>query len=162
MKTQGLDMNEYETPNVCEIPLNVPTTREIEDILSSARIIAIVGMSLKEDRDSNQVAKYLLGAGYEIIPVNPKYERILGLKSYPTITEIPQKIDIVDIFRRLDAVPGIVDDSIEKGAKIIWMQENIIHNESAKTAKNANLKVVMNKCIMIEHKKWVHSKGTEV
>jgi predicted CoA-binding protein len=147
-------MNDDNTMPACEIPLFKPTTKEISDILALANTIAIVGISLKEDRDSNKVAKYLIEAGYDIIPVNPKHGEILGLKSYPTLSEIPQKIDIVDIFRRLDAVPGIVDEAIKTGAKVVWMQENIVHNESARTAKNAGLKVIMNKCIMKEHRKW--------
>lgn len=138
----------------CEIPIIRPTTKEIAEILSSARIIAIVGMSPKEDRDSNSVARYLLEAGYEVIPVNPMNDEILGLRSYPSISEIPGDVDVVDIFRKLDAVPGIVDEAIRINAKVVWMQENIVHNKSAKSAKSAGLKVIMNKCIMKEHKMW--------
>ena len=141
-------------PKVCEIPLYRPTSEEVIGILSESRRIAVVGLSPKEERDSNEVARYMMEAGYEIIPVNPMCEEILGLKSYPTLSEVPGEIDIVDIFRRLDAVPGIVEEAVEKGAKTVWMQENIVHNQAAKRAKDAGLKVVMNKCIMVEHRNW--------
>ena len=143
--------------DACEIPLYRPTSKEIESILKESKTIAIVGLSPKEERDSNSVAKYMIEAGYEIYPVNPMCDQILGQKSYPSLSEIPVKIDIVDIFRKLDAVPGIVDEAIKIKAKTIWMQENIIHNGAAKTAKEAGLKVVMNKCIMVEHRLWTQS-----
>ena len=146
-------MSDKELP-ACEIPLFRPTTDEIAGILADAKTIAVVGLSQKEDRDSNRVARYLMGAGYEVIPVNPVHERILGLKSYGSLKDIEGKVDIVDIFRKLDAVPGIVDEAIEIGAKVVWMQENIVHNPSARKAKDAGLKVVMNKCIMKEHMGW--------
>lgn len=144
-----------EIADSCEIPCVVPTTEEIKKILSSARTIAIVGLSPNEERDSNKVARYLIEAGYYVVPVNPKHDKILGLKSYSsTLSEIPEKIDLVDIFRRIGAIPCIVDEAIKAGAKVVWMQENIVHNESARTAESAGLKVIMNKCIMKEHKKW--------
>lgn len=143
--------------DACEIPLFRPTSKEVEDILKESKTIAVVGLSPKEERDSNRVTRYMIEAGYEIIPVNPMHDEILGLKSYPSLSEVPVKIDIVDIFRKLDAVPGIVDEAISIGAKTIWMQENIVHNGAAKTAKEAGLKVVMNKCIMVEHKNWINS-----
>jgi len=141
--------------NACEMPLYRAASKEVGQILAESRVVAVVGLSPREERDSNQVAKYMIEAGYEIIPVNPTRDEILGLKSYPSVSDIPQKIDIVDIFRKLDAVPGIVDEAIKVGAKTVWMQENIIHNAAAKTAKDAGLKVVMNKCIMVEHRNWV-------
>ncbi len=136
----------------CELPMIVPTSKEIVDILKESKTIAIVGLSPREERDSNEVARYLLDNGYEVIPVNPTTGKILGLESYPSLSDVPVKIDIVDIFRKLDAVPGIVDEAIEIGARTVWMQENIVHNGAAKTAKEAGLKVVMNKCIMVEHR----------
>ena len=143
--------------DACEIPQYVPTSKEVEDILKESKTIAVVGLSPKEERDSNRVTRYMIGAGYQIIPVNPTCDEILGLKSYPSLSEVPVKIDIVDIFRKLDAVPGIVDEAIKIDAKTIWMQENIVHNGAAKTAKEAGFKFVMNKCIMVEHKTWLCS-----
>ena len=143
--------------DACEIPLYRPTSKEVEEILAESKTIAVVGLSPKEERDSNRVTKYMIEAGYEIIPVNPVCDEILGLKSYPSLSEVPVKIDIVDIFRKLDAVPGIVDEAISINAKTIWMQDNIVHNGAAKIAKEAGLKVVMNKCIMVEHRNWLSS-----
>ena len=143
--------------DVCEIPLYLPTSKEVEEILAESKTIAVVGLSPKEERDSNCVTRYMIEAGYEIIPVNPACDEILGLKSYPSLSAVPTKIDIVDIFRKLDAVPGIVEEAITMGAKTIWMQENIVHNGAARAAKDAGLKVVMNKCIMVEHKNWLGS-----
>ena len=143
--------------DACEIPLFRPTSKEVEDILKESKTIAVVGLSPKEERDSNRVTRYMIEAGYEIIPVNPTCDKILGLKSYSSLSEVPVKIDIVDIFRKLEAVPGIVDEAIKIGAKTIWMQENIVHNGAARTAKDAGLKVVMNKCIMVEHRNCIKS-----
>ena len=143
--------------DVCEIPMYMLTSKEVEEILKESKTIAVVGLSPREERNSNRVTRYMIEAGYQIIPVNPACDQILGLKSYPSLSEIPVKIDIVDIFRKLDAVPGIVDEAISTEAKTIWMQENIVHNGAAKAAKEAGLKVVMNKCIMVEHKSWLSS-----
>jgi predicted CoA-binding protein len=144
--------------DACEIPLYSSTDKEVEGILRESKTIAVIGLSPKEDRASNRVTRYMIEAGYEIIPVNPKCDEILGRKSYSSLSEVPVKIDIVDIFRKLDAVPGIVDEAIKIKAKTIWMQENIVHNVAAKTAKDAGLKVVMNKCIKVEHQVWLESK----
>lgn len=137
----------------CEMPTHFSTTKEIENILISNRTIAIVGLSPKEDRASNRVARYLQKKGYKIIPVNPMHDNILGLKSYSNLNEIPEEIDIVDIFRKSEVVPEIVNQAIEKGAKVIWMQEGIVNNAAAKKAIAADLQVVMNRCMMKEHKK---------
>ena len=136
---------------VCEIPAFETTSDDIKLILNTVKTIAIVGLSPKEERDSNKVARYLLKEGYRIIPVNPKYQEILGLKSYPSLSVIPEEIDVVDIFRKPSAVYEIVESAISKGAEVIWMQEGIVNNEAAKKAKNAGLRVVMNKCMMKEH-----------
>ncbi len=137
----------------CEFPEFMTPTKEIEEILTSVRTIAIVGLSPKEERDSNHVAKHMIEAGYDVIPVNPTCIEILGLKSYPNLSSIPVEIDVVDIFRKPSAVPEIVDEAIKIGAKVIWMQQGIVHNASAKKAMAADLKVVMNKCIMVEHRR---------
>lgn len=142
----------------CEIPAFETASDEIKEILTTIKTIAIVGLSPKNDKDSNQVARYLLDAGYKIIPVNPNYEMILGLKSYPDLSKIPEDIDAVDIFRKPSAVPEIVEAALRKGVRIIWMQEGIVNNEAADKAKNAGLKVVMNKCMMKEHIKMMRSR----
>lgn len=142
----------------CEMPEYHALPKKIEEILTSNKTIAIVGLSPKEDRASNRVGKYLQNQGYKIIPVNPQYPEVLGLKSYANIGDIPEDVDVVDIFRKSNAVPEIVDDAIKKGVKVVWMQEGIIHNESAKKALEAGKKVVMNKCMMKEHKKLMATK----
>ncbi|CUU07191.1 hypothetical protein JGI1_01728 [Candidatus Thermokryptus mobilis] len=124
---------------------------EIKEILTSYKTIAIVGISNKPDRDSYIVAEYLLNQGYKIIPVNPNIDTVLGLKAYPDLISVPEEIDIVDIFRRPEFVDEIVDQAIEKRAKVVWMQLGVINESAAEKARKAGLKVVMNKCIKVEH-----------
>lgn len=123
--------------------------------LGSARTIAVVGLSANEEKASNRVAKYLKQNGYKIIPVNPKEQEILGEKSYPDLLTIPKDIelDIVDIFRKSEAVGEIVDQAIDCGAKMIWMQEGVINQEAKEKALAAGLDVEMDKCIMKVHRK---------
>ncbi len=135
----------------CEFPRENATTDEIKEILENSKTIAVVGLSQDSSKASYGVAKYLQNQGYKIIPVNPKYDEILGERCYPDLKSMPEKIDIVDIFRKPEAVPPIVDEAIEAGAKIIWMQSGICHNASANKARAAGLKVVMNKCMKVEH-----------
>jgi predicted CoA-binding protein len=124
---------------------------EIKEILTSYKTIAIVGISNKPDRDSYIVAEYLLNQGYKIFPVNPNIDTVLGLKAYPDLISIPEDIEIVDIFRRSEFVDEIVDQAIEKGAKVVWMQLGVINESAAEKARKAGLKVVMDKCIKVEH-----------
>ena len=135
----------------CEFPRENATTEEIKEILQNNKTIAIVGLSADEEKDSYRVAKYMKQHGYRIIPVNPKYTNILGEKCYPDLKSIPEKIDIVDIFRKPDAIPAIVEESLETGTKVIWMQLGLCSNASAEKARYAGIKVVMNKCIKVEH-----------
>jgi predicted CoA-binding protein len=123
------------------------------EILKSSRTIAVVGLSSNPMRPSNGVAAYLKRAGYRIIPVNPKESEVLGEKSYARLEDVPEKIDIVDIFRRSEHVPEIVESAIRIGAKTVWMQEGVIHEEAAERAREAGLKVVMDRCTLKEHRK---------
>ncbi|HYK60691.1 MAG TPA: CoA-binding protein [Bryobacteraceae bacterium] len=125
----------------------------IAEILKSSHTIAVVGLSSNPMRPSNGVAAYLQRAGYRIIPVNPKESEVLGEKCYARLEDIPEKIDIVDIFRRSEYVPEIVESAIRLGAKTVWMQEGVIHEEAAERARNAGLKVVMDRCTLKEHRK---------
>jgi predicted CoA-binding protein len=125
----------------------MPSEELLKEILENAKVIAIVGLSENRERPSYRVGRFLKARGYTIIPVNPKYATVFGLKSYPRLSAIPQDVDIVDIFRRGDAVGPIVDEAIEIGAKVIWMQEGVINHEAAKKAKDAGLEVVMDRCI---------------
>jgi predicted CoA-binding protein len=122
-------------------------------ILHSARTIAVVGLSGKRFRPSFGVAEYLQRAGYRIIPVNPHETMVLGEKCYPDLDAVPDPIDIVDIFRRSEFVPEIVEAAIRKGATAVWMQEGIIHEQAAHRAEAAGLTVVMDRCILKDHRR---------
>jgi hypothetical protein len=139
------------THNACEFPTVNSSQDLIREILTSAKTIAVVGLSDNPERDSYKVAAYLKTKGYKIIPVNPAKDEILGEKSYPDLQSIPDKIDIVDIFRKPDAIPEIVDEAINIKAKTVWMQLGLSHNESARKAEEKGLKVVQSKCIKVEH-----------
>lgn len=143
----------------CELPLSNATPAEVRQILAAARTVAIVGLSDKPDRDSHKVASYLKEHGYRVIPVNPAIAAAVGEKAYPSLRDAPGRIDIVDIFRRPDAVPGIVEEAIAAGARAIWMQEGIAHNAAADTARRAGLRVVMSRCIMKEHRRAFPASG---
>jgi predicted CoA-binding protein len=125
--------------------------RNIPELLNNSKHIAIVGLSNKPNRISYGVGSYLLQAGFNILPVNPNYDSILGLKCYPNLTEIPHSIDIVNIFRRSENVPSIVEEAISIKPKVIWMQLGIVNEQAAKLAIDSGLQVVMNRCIKIEH-----------
>ncbi len=140
-----------EDKNQCEMPDSNPPEPEIREIISSMRTIAIVGLSDKSDRDSNRVGAYLKEHGYKIIPVNPAKREILGERSYPDLASVPEKIDVVDIFRSVDAIPRIVDEAIAVGAGSVWMQLGLAHREAAEKARSVGLKVVQSKCLKIEH-----------
>jgi predicted CoA-binding protein len=128
----------------------------IEDILKNYHIVAVVGLSDKPDRPSYHVAAYLKKVGYEIIPINPNADNILGEKSYPDLLSVPEKIDIVDVFRKSETVGPIVDEAIKIKAKAIWFQEGIINEDAAVKANRAGLKVVMDRCMLKEHSKMEH------
>lgn len=123
---------------------------EIKQILSMKNV-AVVGMSKHPSKDAHHVPKYLIENGYNVIPVNPTAEEILGRKCYKTLLDVPDKIDIVDIFRPSEHVPPIVKDAITKGVKVVWMQLGISNNESAQEASKHGIKVVYNRCMLIEH-----------
>jgi len=123
----------------------------IRVVLRDSKTIAVVGLSPKPHRPSHQVASYLMNAGYTIIPVNPGQDRILGHTCYPNLRAIPGSVDMVDIFRRPEAVLPIVEDAIAIGARCIWMQEGIINNDAAAKAEAAGLTVIMDRCTKIDH-----------
>jgi hypothetical protein len=138
------------TDESCEFPAYNPPSDEIRKILEH-KVVAIVGLSSNPERDSHKVASYLIEHGYTVVPVNPRESEILGQKSYPDLASIPFDVDIVDIFRKVEFIPPIVDAAIEKKAKVVWMQLGLAHNASAEKAREAGLEVVMSKCIKIEH-----------
>jgi predicted CoA-binding protein len=125
--------------------------RDLRRIMTDYKRVAIVGLSADWSRPSNFAAKYLLDHGFEVIPVNPKYPEILGQKCYADLRDIPTAVDIVDLFQRVERVPPFVDQAIEIGAKVVWMQLGIVHEESAQKARDAGLEVVMDRCMKIEY-----------
>lgn len=125
----------------------------IEKILKESKTIAVVGLSPNPDRPSHGVSSYLQAQGYRIIPVNPTVEEVLGERSYPDLASVPEEIDVVEIFRRPEHIPAIVEAAIAKGVKAIWMQEGIVHEEAAAKAREAGLLVVMDRCMFKEHRR---------
>ena len=123
----------------------------IPELLRKSRVIAVVGLSSKKFRPSHGVAEYMQREGYRIIPVNPNEVEVLGEKSYARLEDVPEHIDIVDIFRRSDFVPAIVDSAIRVGASVVWMQEGVEDERAARKARAAGLTVVMDRCILKEH-----------
>lgn len=123
----------------------------IEELLRTSKTIAVVGLSGNKWRPSYSVSEYMQRAGYRILPVNPLVTEVLGEKAYPSLEAVPEKIDIVDIFRRPEFVPEIVSLAIRVGARAVWMQEGVIHEEAAEKARAAGLTVVMDRCILKEH-----------
>jgi predicted CoA-binding protein len=116
--------------------------------------IAVVGMSKNEEKAAHYVPKYLIDHGYNVIPVNPMATEILGRKSYPNVSSVPDRIEIVDIFRRSEDVPSVIEDILKKeGVKVIWMQEGIYSKEAEKMAKEKDISAVYNRCMMAEHRR---------
>jgi len=130
---------------------------QIPELLHSSRTIAVVGLSSKRFRPSHGVAEYMQQAGYRIIPVNPLETQILGETCYPDLDSVPGPVDIVDIFRRSEFVPEIVEAAIRKGAKVIWMQEGVIHEDAARRAEKAGLTVIMDRCILKDHRRLAYA-----
>jgi predicted CoA-binding protein len=131
--------------------------KPIREALRSARTIAVVGLSGKRFRPSHGVAEYMQKAGYRIIPVNPHESRVLGEQCYPDLDSVPGPVDIVDIFRRSEFVPEIVEAAIRKGAKVVWMQEGVVHEDAARRAEAAGLTVVMDRCILKDHRRLAYA-----
>jgi uncharacterized protein len=129
------------------------TDAEIRELLANAKHIAVVGYSTDESKPSNEITHKLIGFGYQVSPVNPTAESTPDFKIYPTLEAVPTppQIDIVDIFRRAEAVPDVVEDAIKAGAKAIWMQLGIVNEDAARRAEEAGLKVVMDRCIKVDY-----------
>jgi predicted CoA-binding protein len=125
--------------------------QEIAEIIKNYKVVAVVGLSPKPDRPSYRVAEYLQQHGYRIIPVNPGQREILGEKCYSSLKDIPFPVEVVDIFRNVEAIPAIVEEAIQMGAKAVWMQLDLVEPVSAQKARDAGLQVVMDRCLKIEH-----------
>ncbi len=138
----------------CEIPQFQPSDREIDRVLRDFSTIAVVGLSKNPEKPSHYVPRYLQDHGYRIIPVNPTAaEPLLGQPVFRKLSEAPPGVQVVTIFRPSPEVPSIVQEAVAIGAKAVWMQEGIIHNEAAKAARDAGLTVIMNRCMMKEHRR---------
>ena len=131
-----------------------PDARERLRILRSAKSVALVGVSANPIRSSNFVASYIVRTHLRAYPVNPAYEEVLGLRCYPSLRDLPEVPDVVDVFRRHDAIPEVVDEAIEVGAKVVWLQLGLRHDEAATKAREAGLEVVQDRCLKIEHARW--------
>ena len=127
----------------------------LKEILQSAKTIAVVGLSSNPDNESHRIASYLKDQGYRIIPVNPTATEILGQKVYPDLVSVPERIDVVEVFRTPEDVPPVVDDAIKAGAKVVWMQEGIVHDGAAQKAREAGLQVVMDTCMREAHRSLI-------
>jgi predicted CoA-binding protein len=137
----------------CEFPTINADTPKIREIFKTVKTIAVIGLSPNPEKDSHRVAKYLQEAGYKIIPVYPKEEEILGQKVYRSLAEIPETVDMVDIFRKPAAVAPVVDACIARGdVKVVWLQKGIVNNEAAQKAEEAGMTVVQNRCAMVDHR----------
>lgn len=123
----------------------------ILDILKTARTVAIVGLSSNTLRASHFVGFYLQRHGYRVIPVNPREREVLGEKSYPSLLDVPESIDLVDVFRNPEAVPGIAEEAVQVGAKALWLQYNVISPEGVAIAERGGLKIVVDRCAKVEH-----------
>ncbi len=136
----------------CEFPSVNSNDKEIIEIFKNTKTIAIAGLSPNEEKASNRVAKYLQNAGFKIVPIYPKEDTILGEKVYRSLSEIPFKIDMVDIFRKSDVIASVIDECIARGdINTVWTQLGLVNNEAAQKASDAGMKVVQNKCTKIEH-----------
>ncbi|MCX6134720.1 MAG: CoA-binding protein [Ignavibacteriales bacterium] len=127
----------------------------IESILRTAKTIAVVGASPKPWRDSGSIAQFLAGRGYAVLPVNPAYSDVLGMKCHPDLTSTHMKIDIVNIFRKPEEVLPVIDEAIAIGATTVWMQYDVVNEEAARRAGDAGLNVIMDRCIAVEHRRLI-------
>jgi predicted CoA-binding protein len=135
--------------------IQLPPLQQIQAIFQDNTIIAVVGLSPRPERPSHQVARYMLSAGYRIIPVNPGHSEILGQVCYPDLCSVPEHIDIVNIFRRSDQVLPVVQDAITQKSKVIWMQEGIVNEAAARLAEGHGLTVIMDRCIKVDHQQYL-------
>ena len=133
----------------------IESDKSIETILRSARTIAVVGASPKPGRDSGTIAAFLAARGYTVIPVNPAYQEVLGMKCYPDLASIGVPVDIVDIFRNPDEVLPIIDEAVATGAQTVWMQLGVVNAEAAKKAEQAGIQVIMDRCIAVDYRRLV-------
>ncbi len=130
-----------------------PSDERIREILTNMKRVAVVGLSAKPDRASHGIAKFLVGQGFDVVGVNPVLkEDVLGIKVYPSLTDVPEPVDVVDVFRRSETVPPVIDEAIAMKAPVVWLQEDVVHEEAAATARAAGLDVIQDRCL---YKEWL-------
>ncbi|WP_297501157.1 CoA-binding protein [Thermococcus sp.] len=140
---------------VMKMPVDRLSDEEVRKILTKYRRIALVGASSKPERDANQVMRYLIEKGYEVYPVNPRYSEVLGRKCYPSVLDVPDDVEIVDLFVRPEFTMDYVEQAIEKGAKVVWFQFGTYNREAFRKAKEAGLMVVAHRCMKQEHERLI-------
>lgn len=138
--------------------MNNPTDTRLKELLEQARTIAVVGLSANEERPSHGVARYLKKQGYRVIPVNPAVQEVLGERAYAALEDIPEPVDIVDVFRKSEDVPPIAESAVKIGAKVLWQQEGVTSEEAANIAAKAGMEVITDCCIKIAHRKLLGDK----
>jgi uncharacterized protein len=136
-----------------QVPMSEEEKAGIKKLLADAKAIAVVGLSPDEDRDSNRVAKYLIAAGYDVIPVYPKEETILGQKVYRSLAEIERAVDVVNIFRKADALAAVADEAIKIAPKLVWAQIGCYDDAAEAKVREAGIAIVSHRCLMVEHRK---------
>jgi len=136
--------------------------KEMKEILLAVKTIASVGLSSSDEKESYWIVSYLKEQGYHIIPVNPKATEILGEKVYASLSDIPDKVDVVQVFRKPEDVPPVVDEAIKIGAKVVWMQEGIVNEGAAQKAREAGLQVVMDACMRATHRRLIGPKPVTI
>ena len=141
-------------PGAMAVPAEYQDPDEIRALLRSARTVAVVGLSSNVLRASHFVGFYLQRHGYRVLPVNPRETEVLGEPAYPSLLEVPEPIDVVDVFRAPDALPGIVEEAIQVGAKALWCQYGVVHLDAARRAHEAGLTVVVDRCMKVEHARY--------
>jgi hypothetical protein len=130
-----------------------PDDRQLRALLEGSRTIAVVGLSSKPWRASHRVASYLQAAGYRIVPVNPKETEVLGEQAYPSLTDVREPVDVVDVFRRAENTPEIARQAVQVGARALWLQTGIVNEEAGRIAEEGGLSVIMGLCMMVEHER---------
>ncbi|MCL7402058.1 MAG: CoA-binding protein [Thaumarchaeota archaeon] len=140
------------------IPYDGLSDDEIKKILEEYKIIAVVGMSKDPLKPGHYVPKFLIKHGYKVIPVNPTVDEVLGLKSYPSLIDVPEDVEVVDVFRRPEYTPEVAEEAVKKKAKVLWLQEGIYNPQAVQIAKLGGLTVVWNRCMMKEHNRLIGSK----
>jgi len=130
-----------------------PSDERIREILTKMKRVAVVGLSAKPDRASHGIAKFLVGQGFDVVGVNPVLkEDVLGIKVYPSLTDVPEPVDVVDVFRRSETVPPVIDEAIAMKAPVVWLQEDVVHEGATATARAAGLDVIQDRCL---YKEWL-------